>query len=101
MPKGVQIIDGPVQARKAAREQMDHGADWIKVYMTHRSWVDKDGNLVSQPTLTLEEIKAITDEVHGWGRKVGCHAYSGEGLQRALDGGCDSIEHGLLSPIRR
>ncbi len=96
VPKGVQIIDGPVQARKAAREQMDHGADWIKVYMTHRSWVDKDGNLVSQPTLTLEEIKAITDEVHGWGRKVGCHAYSGEGLQRALDGGCDSIEHGLL-----
>ena len=96
VPKGVQIIDGPVQARKAAREQMDHGADWIKVYMTHRSWVDKDGNLVSQPTLTLEEIKAITDEVHGWGRKVACHAYSGEGLQRALDGGCDSIEHGLL-----
>ena len=96
VPKGVQIIDGPVQARKAAREQMDHGADWIKVYMTHRSWVDKDGNLVSQPTLTLEEIKAITDEVHGWHRKVACHAYSGEGLQRALDGGCDSIEHGLL-----
>ena len=75
---------------------MEHGADWIKVYMTHRSWADKDGNLVSQPTLTLEEIKAITDEVHGWGRKVACHAYSGEGLQRALDGGCDSIEHGLL-----
>ena len=96
VPKGAQIIDGPVQARKAAREQLDHGADWIKVYMTHRSWVDKDGNLVSQPTLTLEEIKAITDEAHGWGRKVACHAYSGEGLQRALDGGCDSIEHGLL-----
>ena len=96
VPKGAQIIDGPVQARKAAREQLDHGADWIKVYMTHRSWVDKDGNLVSQPTLTLEEIKAITDEAHGWGRKVACHAYSGEGLQRAIDGGCDSIEHGLL-----
>lgn len=96
VPKGVQIIDGPVQARKAAREQMSNGADWIKVYMTHRSWTDKDGNLISQPTLTLEEIKAITDEVHSWGRKVACHAYSGEGLQRALDGGCDSIEHGLL-----
>ena len=39
VPKGVQIIDGPVEARKAAREQLDHGADWIKVYMTHRSWV--------------------------------------------------------------
>jgi len=94
-PKGVQIIDGPVEARKAAREQLGNGADWIKVYMTHRSWVDKQGNLISQPTLTLEEIKAITDEVHGWGRKVACHAYNGIGLQRALDGGCDSIEHGL------
>ena len=95
MPKGVQIIDGPVEARKAAREQLENGADWIKVYMTHRSWVDRQGNLVSQPTLTPEELKAITDEVHGWGKKVACHAYNGAGLQRALDGGCDSIEHGL------
>jgi imidazolonepropionase-like amidohydrolase len=95
VPKGAQIVDGPVEARKAAREQLDHGADWIKVYMTHRSWVGKDGRLVSQPTLTLEEIKAIVDEAHGWGRKVACHAYGGEGLHRALDGGCDSIEHGL------
>ncbi len=95
MPKGAQLVDGPVEARKAAREQLGHGADLIKVYMTHRSWVDKSGNLVSQPTLTLDEIKAITDEVHGWGKKVACHAYNGIGLQRALDGGCDSIEHGL------
>ncbi len=95
VPRGVEIIDGPVQARKAAREQLDHGADWIKVYMTHRSWVDKQGNLVSQPTLTLEEIRAIVDETHGWKKKVACHAYNGVGLHRALDGGCDSIEHGL------
>jgi imidazolonepropionase-like amidohydrolase len=95
MPKGVQIVDGPVEARKAAREQLDHGADWIKVYMTHRSWVGKNGELASQPTLTVEELKAIVDETHGWGKKVACHAYSGIGLQRALDGGCDSIEHGL------
>ncbi len=95
VPKGVQIIDGPVEARKAAREQLDHGADWIKVYMTHRSWVDKEGKLVSQPTLTVEELKAIVDEAHGWKKKVACHAYNGEGLHRALDGGCDSIEHGL------
>jgi imidazolonepropionase-like amidohydrolase len=95
MPKGVQIIDGPVEARKAAREQLDHGADWLKVYMTHRSWVDKQGKLVSQPTLTVEELTAIVDEAHGWGKKVACHAYNGIGMQRALDGGCDSIEHGL------
>jgi imidazolonepropionase-like amidohydrolase len=95
VPKGVQIVDGPVEARKAAREQLDHGADWIKVYMTHRSWVDKQGNLISQPTLTVDELRAIVDEAHGWKRKVACHAYNGEGMRRALDGGCDSIEHGL------
>ena len=95
VPKAAQLIDGPVEARKAAREQLDHGADWIKVYMTHRSWVGKNGELVSQPTLTVEELKAVVDETHGWGKKVACHAYGGIGLRRALDGGCDSIEHGL------
>src|SRR5256886_4518942 len=95
VPKGAQLVDGPVEARKAAREQLDHGADWLKVYMTHRSWIDKQGNLSSQPTLTVEELKAIVDEAHGWQKKVACHAYNGIGLQRALDGGCDSIEHGL------
>jgi len=95
VPKGSQLIDGPVEARKAAREQLDKGADWIKVYMTHRSWLDAQGALVSQPTLTVEELKAVVDETHGWGRRVACHAYNGPGLQRALDGGCDSIEHGL------
>ena len=95
MPKGAQIVDGPTEARKAAREQLDHGADWIKVYMTHRSWVGKNGELVSQPTLTVEELRSIVEEAHGWGKKVACHAYGGIGLHRALDGGCDSIEHGL------
>src|SRR6202030_4040264 len=95
MPKGAPLVDGPVDARKAARQQLEHVADWIKVYMTHRSWVDKEGKLVPQPTLTVEELKAIVDETHGWGKKVACHAYNGIGMQRALDGGCDSIEHGL------
>src|SRR6202011_5449233 len=74
LPKGAQLIDGPVEARKAAREQLSNGADWIKVYMTHRSWVDSKGNLVSQPTLTVEELRAIVDETHGWKKKVACHA---------------------------
>jgi len=95
VPKGAQLGDGPVEMRKIAREQLDHGADWLKVYMTHRSWTDKDGKLVSQPTLTVEELKAVVEEAHGWQKKVACHAYGGIGLHRALDGGCDSIEHGL------
>src|SRR5262245_27485978 len=95
VPKGAQLGDGPVELRKITREQLENGADWIKVYMTHRSWVDKQGKLVSQPTLTVEELKAVVDEAHGQQKKVACHAYSGIGLHRALDGGCDSIEHGL------
>jgi imidazolonepropionase-like amidohydrolase len=95
VPKGAQLGDGPVQLRKIAREQLENGADWIKVYMTHRSWVDKEGHLISQPTLTVEELKAVVDEAHGQQRKVACHSYGGIGMRRALDGGCDSIEHGL------
>jgi imidazolonepropionase-like amidohydrolase len=95
VPKGAQLGDGPVELRKITRQQLENGADWIKVYMTHRSWVDKEGHLVSQPTLTVEELKAVVDEAHGQQKKVACHAYSGIGLHRALDGGCDSIEHGL------
>ncbi len=95
LPKGAQLGDGPVEMRKITREQLENGADWIKVYMTHRSWADKEGKLVSQPTLTLDEIKAVVDEAHGQQKKVACHAYGGIGLRRALDGGCDSIEHGL------
>ncbi|HXA85236.1 MAG TPA: amidohydrolase family protein [Candidatus Dormibacteraeota bacterium] len=95
VPKGAQIGDGPVELRKITRQQLENGADWIKVYMTHRSWVDKEGHLVSQPTLTVEELKAVVDEAHGQQKRVACHAYSGIGLHRALDGGCDSIEHGL------
>ncbi len=95
VPKGAQLGDGPVELRKITRQQLENGADWIKVYMTHRSWVDKESHLVSQPTLTVEELKAVVDEAHGQQKKVACHAYSGIGLHRALDGGCDSIEHGL------
>ena len=96
VPKGAQIVDGPVEARKAAREQLDHGADWIKVYMTHRSWVGRAGRpRLAAHAHASRSSSAIVDEAHGWGKKVACHAYSGIGLQRALDGGCDSIEHGL------
>src|SRR2546427_12604510 len=94
MPKGAQLIDGPVEARKAAREQLDHGADWIKVYMTHRSWIGKNGELVSQPTLTVEELKAVAGETHGWGKKIACQAYSGIGLQCVPPGGGASNDPG-------
>jgi imidazolonepropionase-like amidohydrolase len=95
VPSGVQIVDGPVEARKAVREQIKYGADFIKIYSTHKSHFTPDGKLFSQPTLTLEETRAIVDEAHREGVKVACHAYGGPGLQNCLDAGADSLEHGL------
>lgn len=95
VPSGVQIIDSPDEARKAVREQIKYGADLIKIYGTHRFHFAPDGRMVSIPTFTLDEIRAITDEAHREGEKVACHAYGDPGLQNCLDGGVDSIEHGL------
>ena len=71
VPKGVQIIDGLVEARKAAREQLDHRLRLDQGVHDDRSWVGKNGDLVSQPTLTVDELRAIVDETHGWGEE-GC-----------------------------
>lgn len=95
VPSGVQIVDGADEARKAVREQIKYGADLIKIYGTHKFHFTADGKLVSIPTFTLEEVKVIVNEAHREGRKVACHAYGGEGLQNCIDGGVDSIEHGL------
>jgi len=95
VPSGVQIADSPEEARKAVREQIKYGADLIKIYGTHRFHFAPDGKMVSIPTFTVDEIRAITDEAHREGEKVACHAYGDPGLQNCLDGGVDSIEHGL------
>jgi imidazolonepropionase-like amidohydrolase len=95
VPSGVQIVDGPEAARKAVREQIKYGADLIKIYGTHRFHFTSDGKLVSIPTFTLDEVLAIVDEAHREGVKVACHAYGGPGLHNCIDGGVDSIEHGL------
>ncbi|MFB3922630.1 MAG: amidohydrolase family protein [Terriglobia bacterium] len=95
VPTGVQIVDTPDEARKAVREQIKYGADLIKIYSTHRFYFTSEGKLVSIPTLTLDETKAIVDEAHREGVKVACHSYGGEGLRNCLEAGVDSIEHGL------
>jgi imidazolonepropionase-like amidohydrolase len=97
-PMGVQIVDGPEQGRKAVREQIAHGADWIKVYADRSYFVQKDGSLSSIPTFTLEEMKAIVDEAHRLRHRVAAHAMARPGIQNALDAGVDSIEHGVAIP---
>jgi imidazolonepropionase-like amidohydrolase len=95
VPRGVQIVDGPVEARKAVREQFDRGADLIKIYGTDRYSFTPDGQEVSIPTFSMEEVRAIVEEAHDRHIKVACHAYDGPGLHRCIDGGVDSIEHGI------
>src|SRR5487761_75516 len=95
VPTGVQIVDGPWAARKAVREQIKYGADFIKVYGTGGFRFTHDGKMISTPTFTLDELKAIVDEAHRWGRRVACHAYGDPGLRNCVDAGVDSIEHGL------
>ena len=97
-PRGVQIIDGVDEARKAVREQIGHGADWIKVYADRAYFVQKDGSLSSVPTFTPEEMKAIVDEAHRLRHKVAAHAMARPGIENALNAGIDSIEHGVAIP---
>jgi imidazolonepropionase-like amidohydrolase len=97
-PMGVQIVDGVEGGRKAVREQIAHGADWIKVYADRSYFVQKDGTLSSIPTFTAEEMKAIVDEAHRLRHKVAAHAMARPGIENALNAGVDSIEHGIAIP---
>jgi len=82
-PTGAQMVSGVEEARRAAREQIGHGADLIKVYA---DW--------NHPTLTVDEIRVIVEEAHQQKRKVAAHATTPEGIKNAVTAGVDSIEHG-------
>ena len=94
VPTGVQYVDGADGARKAVREQVMHGADWIKYYSDRRYRFESDGVLHSMVNFTDEEAKAIVDEAHRLGRKVAAHAIGSDGIAAALRAGVDTIEHG-------
>ena len=94
VPHGVQVVDGADAARTAVREQISHGADWIKVYSDRSYRVREDGVLDDVPTFTLEELKAIVDETHRERHKVASHAMALYGVHNSIEAGVDSIEHG-------
>jgi imidazolonepropionase-like amidohydrolase len=93
MPEGVQIVDGADNIRRAVREQVKYGADWIKFYADRRYFM-KDGALHSWVNFTEEEMRAMVDESHRLGRRVAAHAMGRDGIDAALRVGVDSIEHG-------
>lgn len=94
VPHGVQVVDGPDEARKAVREQISFGADWIKVYSDRSYFVRPNGVLDDIPTFTLEELRAIVDETHRQHHKVASHAIALNGVHNSVEAGVDSIEHG-------
>jgi imidazolonepropionase-like amidohydrolase len=95
VPIGVQTIDGPEQARKAVREQVNFGADWIKYYSDHGAYEGRpDRPVRSIVNFTAAEAAAIVDEAHRLGVKVAAHANGWDGIDAALRAGVDSIEHG-------
>jgi imidazolonepropionase-like amidohydrolase len=94
VPHGVQLVDGADNARAAVREQISHGADWIKVYSDRSYRVREDGVLDDIPTFTPEELHAIVDEAHRERHKVASHAMALHGVHNSVEAGVDTIEHG-------
>jgi imidazolonepropionase-like amidohydrolase len=94
LPHGVQVVDGVENARLAVREQVQHGADWIKYYSDRRYFFTPDSVLRSWVNFTDAEAKAIVDEARRLGRGVAAHAIGSDGIAAALRAGVSSIEHG-------
>jgi imidazolonepropionase-like amidohydrolase len=90
VPKGAQEADGVDGVRKAVREQIAAGADWIKVYADYR----RVGGEPATPTFSQEELNALVDEARSAQRSVAAHASTDEGIRRAVLAGVRTIEHG-------
>lgn len=89
VPQGAEEADGESLTR-VVRDQIGHGADWIKVYADYR-W-GPDGS--AQPTFTLDELTRIVEVARSSGRPVVAHASTAEGMRRATLAGVETIEHG-------
>ncbi len=94
MPKGVQEITGQAEARRAVREQLSYGADWIKVYADRGYYRSADGAFHSIPNFTEEELRAIGDETRVSRKRFAAHAVTRDGILPAINAGASSIEHG-------
>jgi imidazolonepropionase-like amidohydrolase len=85
--------DGPDEVRKAAREQLAAGADFVKVMATGARSVVLENPETAQ--LTRDEVRAVVEEAHRLGYRVAAHAEGLEGSRLAIEEGVDTIEHGL------
>ncbi len=95
LPKGLQEITGADEGRRAVREQIAHGADWIKIYADRGYTQLADGSYRSLPNFTSEEINAIGNETIRSNRKLAAHAVTRDGILASINAGASSIEHGF------
>jgi len=86
--------DGPWEVRKAVREMVQAGADFIKTAASGGFW-GKD-ETCSSPNYTLEELQALTDEAHAWDLPVVVHCHTQPGLGNCIAAGTDQIHHGAF-----
>ncbi len=90
VPQGAEEADGLEGVARVARDQIGHGADFIKIYADYR-W---GPNGEARPTFTEDEIRQIVEVAGSSGRPVVAHAATAEGMRRAIVGGVETIEHG-------
>ena len=90
VPQGAEEADGIDALVRVVRDQIGHGADWIKVYADYR-W-GPDGS--ARPTFSIDELRLIVDTARSSGRAVAAHAGTAEGMRRAILAGVETIEHG-------
>ena len=89
------VVHNVEEARAAVREEIAHGADWIKLYPAGAYSFSPSGKDQYEVTYPLPVLQALIDETHRLGKKNGCHVYGGEGQKNAIIAGCDTIEHGF------
>ncbi len=91
VPKGAQVADGVDGVRKAVREQIAAGADWIKVYADYR----RRAGDPATPTFSHDELNALVAEARSANVPVAAHAFTAEAIRRAVLAGVLTIEHGF------
>ena len=89
VPQGAEEADGIDGVTRVVRDQIGHGADWIKVYADYR-W----GTQGAAPTFSLDELKLMVETARSANVPVAAHAATAEGMRRATLAGVETIEHG-------
>jgi imidazolonepropionase-like amidohydrolase len=92
-PLASAVVRSAEEGRAAVRDQIAHGADWIKLYPAGAYSFSPTGEAQYVVTYPLPVLQAMIDETHRLGKKAGCHVYGGEGQKNAIIAGCDTIEH--------